>query len=391
MRFTVRRPPIGEVSPCSHRPSGGDVACSVDVGVAPASSAGLALENRLALTVPGSDVPARRASLRRIRGRDLLDPTASLVLQTRGEQPPTAAADHRGSARASEQHRTPGCSTVPRAVRVIARTSRASIRIVSNRRAMSVVACSTQSLRRSASRAFSFAIARLRSRAPVGATPGSREPLLQHRQPLGLTCGQTGCVQQFAGRQRRRYGNPTVDAHHASITWTGDRVRDVGERDVPAASPITGNPVGLDPLRHRPPQANRTQPTLGTHTRPQRRLSRSRDAFDRDLPKSFMLTGLAPRRATMRPGEKVLHGLCEIPQRLLLHRLTPGTKPPILSASRRQLRSLLDIAGSLAARLPVLLLLNRQIPHIACVPTVHQQCLFLLRDRQQPKPRHIRK
>ena len=93
MRFTVRRPPTGEVSPCGHRPSGGDVACGVDVGVAPSSSAGFALENRLALAVPGCDVPARGASLRRIRGRDLLDPTVSLVLQTRGEQPPTAAAD----------------------------------------------------------------------------------------------------------------------------------------------------------------------------------------------------------------------------------------------------------------------------------------------------------
>ena len=93
MRFTVRRPPTGEVSPCGHRPSGGDVACSVDVGVAPSSGAGFALENRLALAVPGSDVPARGASLRRICGRDLLDPTVSLVLQTRGEQPPTATAD----------------------------------------------------------------------------------------------------------------------------------------------------------------------------------------------------------------------------------------------------------------------------------------------------------
>ena len=93
MRFTVRRPPTGEVSPYSHRPSGGNVACSVDVGVAPSSSAGFALENRLALTVSGSDMSARGASLRRVRGRNLLDPTMSLVLQTRSEQPPTAAAD----------------------------------------------------------------------------------------------------------------------------------------------------------------------------------------------------------------------------------------------------------------------------------------------------------
>ena len=159
MRFTVRRPPIGEVSPCCHRPSGGDVACGVDVGVAPAGSAGLALEDRLALAVFGSDVPARGASLRRIRGRDLLDPTISLVLQTRGEQSPAAAPDGPVQS-AFLSNATPGFSTVPRALRVIARTSRASILIVSNRRARSVVAFSTQSLRRSTSRAFSFAIAR---------------------------------------------------------------------------------------------------------------------------------------------------------------------------------------------------------------------------------------
>ncbi len=93
MRFTVRRPPLGEVSPCCHRPSGGDVACSVDVGAASARCAGLALEDRLALAIFRCGVPAHRASLRRVRGRDLLDPTVSLVLQPGGEKPPTAAAD----------------------------------------------------------------------------------------------------------------------------------------------------------------------------------------------------------------------------------------------------------------------------------------------------------
>src|SRR4030088_2038251 len=48
--------------------------------------------------------------------------------------------------------RTPGCATVPRAERVIARTSRSSTLITSNRRARSVVVFSTQSLRRSLSR-----------------------------------------------------------------------------------------------------------------------------------------------------------------------------------------------------------------------------------------------
>jgi hypothetical protein len=48
------------------------------------------------------------------------------------------------------------------------------------------------------------------------------------------------------------------------------------------------------------------------------------------------------------------------------------------------------MAGSLAARLPVLLLLHRQIPHLPRIPTVRHQCFLLLRGRQQTKPRHIR-
>jgi hypothetical protein len=56
LRFTVHRPPIGEVSTCCHRPSGGDVACSVHVGVAPTGSAGFTLEDRLTLAVSGRDM-----------------------------------------------------------------------------------------------------------------------------------------------------------------------------------------------------------------------------------------------------------------------------------------------------------------------------------------------
>ncbi len=93
MRFTVRRPPSGEVSPCCHRPSGGDVACSVDVGIAPTGRAGFALEDRLTLAVSGCDVPARGASLRRVGSRDLLDPAQSLVLQAPHELPPATSAD----------------------------------------------------------------------------------------------------------------------------------------------------------------------------------------------------------------------------------------------------------------------------------------------------------
>jgi hypothetical protein len=118
LRFTLRRPASAEVSPCCHRPSGGDIACGVHVGVAWSRGAGFALEDRLALAVSGRDVPARRASLRRIRGRDLLDPTASLVLQTRGQQTHPLRRMPRLRPRFYAT-RWPGCSMVPRALWVI--------------------------------------------------------------------------------------------------------------------------------------------------------------------------------------------------------------------------------------------------------------------------------
>jgi hypothetical protein len=89
LRFTVRRPASAEVSPCCHRPSGGDVAYSV---VRP-DVAGFALKYRLVLTVFGSAVPARRALLRPTGGRGLLGLTVSPLSETRSEQDPTPLAD----------------------------------------------------------------------------------------------------------------------------------------------------------------------------------------------------------------------------------------------------------------------------------------------------------
>ena len=186
--------------------------------------------------------------------------------------------------------------------------------------------------------------------------------------PVYIRPGQTGCVQQ----------------------WPGDRSGDVGERNMPAAGPITGHPVGLHAVGHRPRQP-KPQPAHLGHPHPTEAAVEPHDVgrFDRDLPKPFMHTSLAPRRATVRAGKEVLHGLREIPQRLLLHGLTAGTKPRVLGAGLGQLRGLLDVAGSLAARLPMLLLLHRQIPHKTRIAAVRQQCLLLRRSRQQPEPRHI--
>jgi hypothetical protein len=93
LRFTVHRPASAEVSPCCHRPSGGNVACGVHVSVARTRTAGDAVENRLALAVFRRDMPAVGASLRRVRSWNEFEPSHCFVLQPGNQQPPPLAAD----------------------------------------------------------------------------------------------------------------------------------------------------------------------------------------------------------------------------------------------------------------------------------------------------------
>ena len=390
LRFTVRRLPSGEVSPCFHRPSGSDVTCSVDVGVAPTSCAGFALEDRLALAVSGCDVPARGASLRRVRSRDLFDPAESLVLQACDQLAPATSADRPVEPAFPGHSRTRLCDgAAPRA---------------GHRLNVEVLDPDHVEPPRQVGGGFldpvsppiplaglQFRDTPFRILAAVGTTVATRQPLLQHLQALRLTRGKTGRVQQFAGRQRGRHRNTAVDTNYAAIARTADPVRDMGERDMPAASPITGNPVGLDSRWHGPRQAESQPPDL-RHPHPTEAAVQPLDMmpFHRDLSKAFVHTGFTPPWSAMCVIEVVLHGLCEIPQRLLLHRLASGTKPRVLAAGHRQLRTLLNIARRLPPRLPVQLLLHCQIPHVPRIPAVPQQRLLLLRSRHQSKPRHTR-
>jgi hypothetical protein len=273
LRFTVRRPADAEVCSCCHRPSGGDVACCVDVGVAASCSAGVALEHRLALAVSGSDVPAHRAALPRVGGRDLLDPTVSFVLQPCGEQTPTAAAE--------------------------------------------------------------------------------------------------------------------IDTDHRAITVAGYRRGRVSERDMPAPGPVTGNPVGLHAVRHRGRAAKADPADLG-HPHPPEASVELLDVMrlDRDLPKPLVHTGFAPRRAPVRATEEVPHRLREIPQRLLLHRLRARRQPIVFCAGRGQLRALLVVDTRAVARLPMRLLLDRQIPHVPGMAAMLGQPRHLSSRPKQPVSRH---
>jgi hypothetical protein len=101
-----------------------------------------------------------------------------------------------------------------------------------------------------------------------------------------------------------------------------------------------------------------------------------------------MHTGFAPRRAAVRSAEKVAHRLGEVPQRLLLHGLRAGRQPIVLGAGRGQLSALLLEAGRVPPRLPVLVLLDGQVPHVPGVTAMLSQHRRLLGGRKQPKSRH---
>ena len=390
MRFTVRRPPSGEVFPCCHRPPGGDVACSINVGIAPASSAGLTLEDRLALTVFRFDVSARGATLRCVRSWDLFDTAESLVLQASNKLAPTAFVYSAIEPTfLSDTHtRLVGCtargSGHPPNVKSLDPDQVEPPRNVCGGLLDPVLS--------------PIPLASLQFRdcppdllAAVRTAMAASESALQRLHPLQLTRGQTRCVQQLASGKCRRYGHTAVDADYGAVARTVDLVGDVGERDVPATSPITGHPVGLNPIWHRARQTKTHPPDLGQPDPPKSAVQPvDVPRFHRYLSKSLMHTGFAPLRAAVCAVEEVLHGLCEIPQRLLLHHLATGAEPRVFGASLGQLRRLLDVAGRPAPRLPKLLLLHRQIPYIARVPAMPQQYLLLIRTREQSIPRHTR-
>jgi hypothetical protein len=79
LRFTVHGPARAKVSPCCHRPSGGDFARDVHISIALPRIAGDALENRLALTIFRRDMLAVGATLRHVRCWNEFDPAQGRV------------------------------------------------------------------------------------------------------------------------------------------------------------------------------------------------------------------------------------------------------------------------------------------------------------------------
>src|SRR5690242_12115131 len=142
----------------------------------------------------------------------------------------------------------PGAPAVPLAERVMLVTSRFSTLTISNRRARPVLAFSAQSLRLSVSRAFSRAMTSL-------TRPRRFEPRLPRASlrsmRSSLPRGQAGNAQQFTRRQGRADGHAAVNADDLSVAWSGNRLRNHGEGDMPASRPVHGRPVGLHARGHR--------------------------------------------------------------------------------------------------------------------------------------------
>jgi len=213
--------------------------------------------------------------------------------------------------------------------------------------------------------------------------------LLQATQPDLLTGFKAWGMEQLTGRQRRRHRHTTIDTDHAAISRPCDRSGDVRESDMPTTGPILVDAIGLHARRHRPTPAESDPPDFGHPHSPVPAV----ELFDvvrlePDLPEPFIHEGLTPRRPTMGAAEKITHSLGEVPQRLLLHCLRPGRQPITFGAYLSQLRRLLVIPRRAATGLPMLLLLDGEIPHKSGMPAMFRQHHLLSGYWQQSEPRH---
>ncbi len=388
MRFTVRGPAGAEVSPCCHRPSGGDVACGVDVGVARARIAGDALEDRLALAVFRRGMPAVGASLRRIRCRNEFDPPAGLVLQPGDKQSPPLAADLTVKAPFVCDV---GARTVTSSARRASHGTQVQVLDADRVEAAGQIGCGlfhpiTTAIGIASPQASNR---QLRSCSPVRSALSPGQTPLQAPQPLGFTGTKARNVQQRPRRQRSRHCHAAVNTNGTAVARSRDRFRDDSKSDVPSPRPIRAYSIRLHGAGDGagPPEPHPTDlryPDLAVAATQPFDVAR----FEPDLPESFIFAGLSPRWTPVGPLEKVAHCLGEVPQCLLLYGLRPGGQPIVFGAGSRQLGALLVIARRLAARLPVPLLLYGQIPDKPGMATVFGQRSRLAIGWKQAEPGH---
>jgi len=398
VRFTVHRPgnPVasprvkgdGEVGGVPRR----DVPGRVHVSVA-GISAGDAPEDGLALTRLPVHMPACRAALARMVRLDLLHPSGRLILQAADQ--PTPPGPHDASVQSTLGTDVPA-GIIPGPLRRARHAPDLQVLDLDHVKPTRQVCAG---LLGPVLEPVCFAGAQPGSsqpnlRAPFRAATGAGELPFKPPQPLSLRRGQARHAQQFTGRQGRRYCNAAVDAHDLSVTWCLDRLGDGGEGDVPASCPVHSHPVGLHSRRYRPGPAE-PHPTDLRHSDladfPAEPTHLPLLSSPPHNPEPLVPSCLTPRRAPIRilRIQECGHRPGEIPKGLLLHRLGSGSQPCMLRPGLGELPALIDIAWRpRAARAPVRVLLDGQIPHVPGVRTVIAHCHFLGGRGQQPVSGH---
>ncbi len=392
LRFAVRRPGIPEASPRSHGVPRRDVPGRVHVSVAD-ETAGSAPEDGLALTRLPVHVPACRAPLAGQRRSDLLYPALSLILQAAHQHPPARGQDApvQPSLGSDVPARVPGRSP-GRAGHVL------DLQVLDPDHvepARQVRACLFRPVLAPVGLAGVQPGNRvLHPSAALRARLSASELALQPPQTLALPRGQARHVQQLTGRQGSRHRHAPVNADHLAAARRRDRIGNGGEGDMPAPGPVHCHPVRLHARRNGAGPAESHPPDLrhphladvaGDATHVPLLPASPHDA------ETLVPASLAPRRSTGRVlrVEERGHRLVEVPQRLLLHHLGACGQPRVLCPGLGELSALLQVAGrALAAWLPVLVLLDSEVPHIPGVRAVVPQHRQLCGCGEQPVSGH---
>jgi hypothetical protein len=372
VRFTVHRPGNPVASPRSHGVPRREVPGRVHVSVA-GISAGGAPEDGLALTRLPVHMPACRAALARMVRLDLLHPSGRLILQAADQ--PTPPGPHDATVQSTLGTDVP------------ARIVPGSLRRARHAPDLQVLDLDHVKPTRQVCAGLLDPV--LEPVGLAGAQPGSSQPNLRaaFRAPTGAGELPFKPPQPLS----LRHGQAAYDL---PVTWCPNRLGDGGEGDVPAPRPVLCHPVGLHSWRYRPGPAE-PYPTDLRHPNladfPAEPTYLPLLSSPPHNPEPLVPSCLTPRRAPIRilRIQECGHRPGEIPEGLLLHRLGSGSQPCMLRPGLGELPALLDIAWRpRAARAPVRVLLDGQIPHVPGVRAVIAHCRLLGGRGEQPVSGH---
>ena len=384
MRFAVHRPGNPVASPRSHGVSRRDISSRVHVSIA-GEIAGSAPEDGLALARLRIHLPTRRAALTRVMRLNFLYSAWSFLLEAAYQQTPSRPEDFTVE---------PGLlSYIPAGI--VRCASRRPSHVFDHEGFDPDQVVPTGDV---CADLFSPILAPVRfASAQLGdgtlhpltvsrALLGAGELALQATQALALFCGKACYLQQLARRQRGGYRYTAVDSDNFVIAGRWDGNRNGRESNMPASGSIQGHPVRLRPRHHaRPaephPSHLRNPNYSGFPAEPTYMLGLKCDNSE-----SFVPPGLAPGRSACRVSrvDECGHRMVEVPQGLLLNHLRTCSQPWIFRPCLGELSALLQVARSIRpARVPVQVLLHREIPHIPGMRAVILQQSLLFKRRNQ--------